>query len=282
MSIVYLNGQFLPLAEAKISVLDRGFIFGEGIYEVIPAYTKRLFRLSEHLQRLEHNLQKIRLPNPLTRPQWTTVLQTLLSENEGDNQSVYLQITRGSAKREHHFPAHSQPTVFAMSEPISMTFSPFKGVKAITCPDTRWQHCDIKTITLLANVLARQQAIESGALEAILIREEQVTEGAASNVFAVIQGQILTPPKSPFILPGITRDLILEILQIHQIPHQESPISLTQLQSAEEIWLTSSVREIIPVVNLNGQSVGTGQPGPIWHRIWQLYQDNKPRFLTMP
>ncbi len=279
MAIVYLNGEFLPLADAKISVLDRGFIFGDGVYEVIPVYGRRLFRLQEHLQRLENSLQGIKLVNPLTHAQWVETLQSIVAHNPGEDQSVYLQVTRGPAKREHNFPAKIVPTVFVMSDPL-LTPPPSPGVSAITCPDTRWQRCEIKAITLLANVLHRQQAVETGAVEAILIRDDHVMEGAASNVFIVQRNVAITPPKSQFILPGITRDLVLEVMQVANLACREEHITIAQLRTADEIWLTSSTREILPVIRLDKRLVGRGQPGPLWQQVWQLYQDYKQRLRT--
>jgi D-alanine transaminase len=272
--IVYLNGEFLPLESAKISVLDRGFIFGDGVYEVLPVYNGQLFRLAEHLQRLDNSLQAIRLADPLSRQQWVDILTTLVAHNQGGDQSIYLQVTRGPAKREHNFPQLIQPTVFIMSEAVQANL-PSPGVKAITCPDIRWQRCDIKSIALLANILLRQQAVDVGAVEAILLREGYVMEGAASNVFVVIDGVAMTPPKSQYILPGITRDLILEVMQANQLPYQEIAITEAQLRSADEIWVTSSVREILPITTLDEKTVGSGKPGPIWSRVWQLYQNYK-------
>jgi D-alanine transaminase len=274
MTTVYLNGNFLPLEEARISVLDRGFIFGDGVYEVIPAYGGRLFRLQEHLQRLESSLEKIRLANPLTRAQWINVLETLVTYNQGGDLSVYLQVTRGPAKREHNFPSHIVPTLFAMANPLVPMQRPH-GVKAITHADIRWQHCDIKSIALLANVLLRQQAVDIGAAETILVRDGYVTEGAASNVFIVYEGVAITPPQGPFILPGITRDLVLEAMRAANLPCCEAEIPVEQLRSAEEIWVTSSTREILPVTVLDDLPVGTGQCGTLWSQVWQLYQDYK-------
>ena len=278
--IVYLNGEFLPLESAKISVLDRGFIFGDGVYEVLPVYNGRLFRLVEHLQRLDNSLQAIRLANPLSREQWINILTTLVAHNQGGDQSVYLQVTRGPAKREHNFPQLIQPTVFIMSEAIQ-TNPPSPGVKAITCPDIRWQRCDIKAIALLANILLRQQAVDVGAVEAILIRDGYVMEGAASNIFVVIDGIAMTPPKSQYILPGITRDLILEVMQANQLPYREIAITEAQLRSADEIWVTSSVREILPITTLDEKTVGSGKPGPVWSQIWQLYQNYKQQLRSL-
>ena len=278
--IVYLNGEFLPLESAKISVLDRGFIFGDGVYEVLPVYNGQLFRLVEHLQRLDNSLQAIRLANPLSRKQWIDILTTLVAHNQGGDQSVYLQVTRGPAKREHNFPQLIQPTVFIMSEAIQAN-PPSPGVKAITCPDIRWQRCDIKAIALLANILLRQQAVDVGAVEAILIRDGYVMEGAASNIFVVIDGIAMTPPKSQYILPGITRDLILEVMQANQLPYREIAITEAQLRSADEIWVTSSVREILPITTLDEKIVGSGKPGPVWSQIWQLYQNYKQQLRSL-
>ncbi|MDY6994734.1 MAG: D-amino acid aminotransferase [Pseudomonadota bacterium] len=272
--IVYLNGEFLPLKQAQISVLDRGFLFADGVYEVIPVYKGRLFRLNEHLQRLTNSLHHIQLPNPLTKTQWIEILEKIISQHADNDQAVYLQVTRGTAKREHQFPLAAQATVFVMSEVTELGLAS-AGVKAISCTDMRWQRCDIKSIALLGNVLSRQHAVAAGATEAILIRDGQVTEGAASNVFIVAEGIVKTPPQGPFILSGITRGLILELLQQAQLPYQETPISLTELRQAEEIWLTSSTREMLPVILLDEHPVGSGAPGPIWAQTWQLYQNYK-------
>jgi len=274
MTTVYLNGEFIPLEEARISVLDRGFIFGDGVYEVIPVYAGHLFRLQAHLNRLEQSLAKIQLINPLTRSQWQTYLESLVAHNGGGDQSIYLQVTRGPAKRKHNFPPTVIPTVFMMSDPFTDP-PPSPGVKAITLNDIRWLYCDIKAIALLSNVLLRQHAVEAGAVEAILIRDGYVMEGAASSVFVVYQGVALTPPNSNFILPGITRELVLEVMQAAHLPCQESEISLAQLRSADEIWLTSSTNEILPVISLDEIAVGQGQPGELWAKTWQLYQDYK-------
>ena len=272
--IVYLNGEFVPLSEARVSVLDRGFIFGDGVYEVMPVYAGRFFRLQERLQRLEKNLKNIKLPNPLTHQQWIETLETLVARNKGGDQSVYLQVTRGPAKRNHNFSDQVVPTVFIMSEPVPIQPPP-TGVKAITCADIRWQRCDIKSIALLANVLLRQQAVEFGAAEAILIRDGYVMEGAASNVFIVSDGITITPPKSQFISPGITRDLILEAMHAAELPCREVDIPEAQLRSAQEIWVTGSVHGILPVITLDNTPVGLGQPGTVWSQVWQLYQDSK-------
>lgn len=278
MSIVYLNGEFLPKDEARVSVLDRGFLFGDGVYEVIPVYGGRLFRLEQHLDRLDQSLAGIRLANPHTRPEWRQIIGQLVELQGGGDQSVYLQVTRGAApKRDHAFPADVRATVFAMSSPLTPNPPEVaqQGVAAITLEDIRWKYCHIKAVTLLANVLLRQQALDGGAVESILIRDGEVTEGAASNVFIVRAGELLTPPKGPFLLPGITRDLILELAAANGIPHREAAITEADLASAAEIWVTSSTREILPVTTLNGVPVGNGKPGPQWTRMAALFQAYK-------
>lgn len=271
---VYLNGDYLPLSEAKISVMDRGFLFGDGVYEVIPAYAGKLFRLENHLERLDNSLKSIHLQNPHNGEQWRNLLTPLLKE--GIDQSVYLQVTRGAAaKRDHAFPQNVPPTVFAMVSGITPYSDPDNGVKALSMEDSRWKLCDTKAITLLANVLLRQSAVENGCAEAILFKDGMLTEGAASNVFAVIDNVLITPPKSPAILPGITRDVILELARKNNIPCSEQNISKTEIKTASEIWITSSTREIIPVSELDDKIIGTGKPGPLWKTLHHLFQEYK-------
>lgn len=278
-AVVFLNGEFLAASQAKISVLDRGFVFGDGVYEVIPVYGGHLFRLSQHLKRLDDSLIAIRIAPPISHDRWRDVLTELVRQNGGGDLSIYLQITRGVAPRDHAFPKGVEPTVFAMANPLKPVPSDIlaEGVAAITVMDTRWQQCNIKAITLLANVLARQQALDAGAAEAILLREGVANEGAASNLFIVKGRTLFTPPKSAQLLPGITRDLILELAATHQIPYREPPISEAELRGADEVWLTSSTKEILPVTQLDGRKVGAGQPGPLWARMLALYQDYKQR-----
>lgn len=277
--IVYLNGKYLPDNEAFIPVLDRGFIFGDGIYEVIPAYGGRLFRLDEHLERLQNSLDAIRLRNPHAMQEWAEILQGLVDRNGGGDQSLYLQITRGVAKRDHAFPKNCEPTIFAMCNPLVPPATEIleQGVAAITVDDIRWQRCHIKAISLLPNILLRQEALDQGAAEAILVRDGLATEGAASNLFVVMNGVLVTPPKGPFLLPGITRDLILELAEANGIPHREGDIRRDDLDAASEIWVTSSTREIIPVTRLNDHAVADGRPGPVFRRMIALYQAYKQR-----
>ncbi|BCO32835.1 cytochrome c550 [Thiohalobacter sp. COW1] len=278
MPTVFLNGEFLPHDQARVSVMDRGFLFGDGVYEVIPAYGGHLFRLQPHLQRLDNSLQAVRIPNPYTEPQWQGILEELVGENAGTDQSVYLQVTRGvMERRDHAFPADLKPTVFAMSNPIPEPDPALAehGITAISLDDIRWQSCHIKAITLLPNVLLRQQAVEAGAAEAILLRDGEATEGAASNLFIVRDGLLITPPKGPLLLPGITRDLVIELAARHGIPYREGAISEADLRGADEVWLTSSTKEIMPVTTLDGVPVGDGRPGPLYRQMHGIYREYK-------
>ena len=278
MTIACLNGTFLPLEDACVPVMDRGFLFGDGIYEVIPVYGGKLFRLAHHLKRLENSLAGVRIGNPLSVQEWEAMLRELVSRNTGADQAIYLQVTRGvSAKRDHAFPADIRPTLFAMSTPMAtaVDIDAMTGTAAITLPDIRWKQCNIKAITLLPNVLLRQQAVDAGAAEAILIKDDHAIEGAASNVFTVTGGVLHTPPNSPALLPGITRDLILELATRHSIPFREADITTAELFAADEIWLTSSTREISPVTRLDDTVISAGKPGPLWRHMITLYQDYK-------
>ena len=271
---VYLNGEYLALSAAKISVLDRGFLFGDGVYEVIPAYSGNLFRFTEHIQRLNDNLAKTRIPVAYSYQQWLDILTPLLSTIA--DEYIYLQVTRGvTAGRDHEFPDAVIPTVFAMCSAIKPVAGRDQGVKVITLDDTRWGLCHVKATTLLANILLRQQAVEQDCAEAILIKDGMVTEGAASNIFAVIDGILITPPTSGDILPGITRIVILELAQQLNIPVKEEQLSIAALRTANEIWLSSSTREIIPVVTLDDEPVAGGLPGPLWHQMHALFQSYK-------
>ncbi len=279
MSIVYLDGDYLPIEEAKVSVLDRGFIFGDGVYEVIPAYGGHLFRLEQHLQRLNNSLQGIHLENPFDNKQWQKIIEDIVDRNDNNkqDQSIYLQVTRGPAKRDHVFPDEISQTIFVMSTPMQPVSQEKlnKGVSAITHDDIRWRYCHIKSIALLPNTLMRQIAREAGADEAILNRDGKITEGAASNVFIVKNGKIITPAKDECLLPGITRDLILEIAADAELDFCESDISLDYLQNADEVWLTSSTKEILPVTQLDNKPVGSGKPGPCWKDMLARYQEHK-------
>ena len=278
--LVYLNGQYLAPDVAQVSVFDRGFVFGDGVYEVIPVFGGKLFRMDQHLARLKASCAAIRLNNPHSPAEWLALCTRLADSLGAVDQSIYLQITRGPAPRDHAFPLNATPTVFAYAQPISYPAPEqvANGVAAITRPDIRWQRCDIKAIALLANAMLRQEAIDQGAAEAILIREGLVTEGAASNIFVVKNGLVITPPKGPYILPGITRDLTLELAQAHAIPCAEATIDESDLQGADEVWLTSSTREILPITRVNERAIGNGRPGPLHARLFSLYREYKKAF----
>ncbi|VAW62480.1 D-alanine aminotransferase [hydrothermal vent metagenome] len=282
MSLVYLNAEYLPLDQAKISVLDRGFLFADGVYEVIPAYGGNLLRMAEHMRRLQNSLDAIRLQNPLKESQWNEIIQKLLSENpnegEGEDQYVYLQVTRGVAdKRNHAFPENVSPTVFIMVNELAPVNKENLrgGVAAITLDDIRWKACNIKSISLLGNILLRQQAHDNDAAEAILLNKGLVTEGAASNVFAVINNVLVTAPTGIHLLSGITRDLIIELADKNNMTCEERHFTEQELQDASEIWLCSSTKEILPVVSLNGKPVANGKSGPIWEKMIDIYQAYK-------
>lgn len=280
---VYLNGRFLPLAEAGVSPLDRGFLYGDGAYEVIPVYSRQAFRIDEHLQRLQATLDGIRLANPLAIDNWQSIVHQLIAAAPWNDQSIYLQVTRGADdKRDHAFPPASVPaTVFAFASPLVSPSAEVRarGVGAITVPDLRWARCDLKVISLLANVLARQQAIDQGCAEALLIRDGLLKEGAASNIFVVKDGLLLAPPKTHLMLPGITYDVILELAEAHSLPLTVREITETELRTADEVWMTSSTKEVLAITTLDGQPVGNGKnagkPGPVGERMWQWYQDFK-------
>ncbi len=278
---VYLNGKFLPIEEAAVPVLDRGFIFGDGVYEMIPVYSRHAFRLQEHIRRLEQSLAALRIENPHAAHEWEALLLALIEKNAGEDQSLYLQVTRGPAPRDHAFPQTSVPTVFMMSNPLIVsTREQYEhGIAAISTRDIRWDRCDIKAISLLPNVLMRQMAVDAGAVEAVMFRDGILTEGAASNILAVEAGVILAPPKDQHMLPGITYDLILELAEANAIPVEIGYFEEARIRAADELWITSSTKEVLAIVTLDGQPIGNGQPGPMFRRMYQLYQDYKNQVM---
>ena len=278
---VYLNGEFMPLEQARIPVLDRGFIFGDGVYELVPVYGRQPFRLDEHLRRLQASLDAIRLVNPHAVQTWRENILQLIALHDFADQSVYVQVTRGVAPRDHAFPPAAVPTVFMMSQPL-VTSTPEQkaaGVCAITAPDVRWLRCNIKAVSLLANVLARQQAVDAGCAETVLLRDGYLSEGAASNIFVVKEGVLLTPPPSHLMLTGITYDVVLELAAAHGIPHQVREVSETEVRAADELWMTSSTKEIMAIVRLDGRPVGAGVPGPLARHMDALYQAFKQQVM---
>lgn len=278
---MYLNGRWMPLAEARISVLDRGFLFGDGVYELIPVYARKAFRMTEHLRRLQHSLDGIRLTNPHPHTEWVRLIEELVAAQPFDNQSVYLQITRGAAPRDHAFPKDTAPTVLLMANPLS---DPPReqienGVAAISGRDIRWDRCDLKTLNLLPNVLGRQAAVEQGCVERVMFRDGVLTEGAASNIFVVKDGVILAPVKDHRVLPGITYDVVLELAAENSMVTSVRDIAESEVRAADELWLTSSSREVQAIVTLDRKPVGSGHPGPVYLRMYGLYQAFK-RELT--
>jgi D-alanine transaminase len=277
--IVYLNGQLLPIEEAKVPVLDRGFIYGDGVYELIPVYKRRPFRLPQHLARLQHSLDGIRLANPHTESEWTEIVSELVARQPFDDQGVYFQVTRGVAKRDHTFPAGVTPTVFMMSNPL-VTPTPDqveRGVSVVTADDNRWQRCDLKTISLVGNVLMRQLAADAGAVETVMFRDGNLTEASASNVLVVIRGVIVAPPKNNLILPGITYGAAYEFAREAGMPFEIRAVSRAEVQVADEMWLTSSTKEVVAVTTMDGRPFATGVPGPMFHKMYALFQEHKPR-----
>ena len=279
--MVFLNGRLMPLAEARIPVLDRGFIFGDGIYELVPVYSRVPFRLDEHLARLERSLAAVAIRNPYTRAQWRAHIYGLIDAQAFDDQGVYFQVTRGVAKRDHAFPKDAEPTVFMMSNPLvnPPQDQVENGAAAVSAEDNRWLRCDIKSISLIGNVLLRQVSADAGAAETILFRDGKLTEASASNVFIVKRGVIAAPPKNRLILPGITYDVVVELAQANGLPLEIRELTEAETRAADEIWVSSSSKEVLAVVSLDGRPVGDARPGPAFRRMYRLYQDFKQNVM---
>lgn len=283
----YLNGQFLPLSEARISPLDRGFLFADGVYEYIPVYSRFPFRMDEHLRRLQDSLHGICLPNPHTPNEWRAIILRIIAAAEFEDQSVYIQVTRGAdTRRDAPFPKGVVPTVFLFAAPLvtPSVAQRENGVATITAEDIRWARCDLKTVALLANVLMRQKAVDAGCAETIMLRDGYLTEGSSSNIFCVKDGVILTPPKDHRMLPGITYDIVLELAAKHGAPYEVRPVSEAELRSADELWMTASSKEVLAITTLDGQPVGSGawfgKPGPVtrqMHDWFCTFRDNVMR-----
>ena len=275
--LVYLNGAMTPLSEAKIPVLDRGFIFGDGVYEVIPIYQRRMFRAEHHMARLFRSLDKIGIPNPHDLAGWMALINQVVAAYPDDNQMVYLQVTRGVAKRAHAFPATVVPTVFIMTNPLVLPSDAVraKGVSCVTMEDKRWLHCEIKSVSLLGNVLAAQYAAENEVTEAIQFRDGMLTEGSSSNVWVVKDGVLAGPPRDNLILEGIRYGLIQELCAANGIAFEVRRISRDEVFAADEIMLSSATKEVLPVTRIDGQPVGKGVPGPIYAKLYEAYQAAK-------
>jgi D-alanine transaminase len=278
---VFLNGKFVPLEHANVSVLDRGFIFGDGVYELVPVYSRVPFRLDEHLTRLERSLGEAKIRNPYSRSQWRAHIYQLIDAQAFDDQGIYFQVTRGVAKRDHAFPKNVEPTVFMMSNPLvnPPQEQVEKGAPAVSAQDNRWLRCDIKSISLLGNCMLRQLSAEVGANETILFRDARLTEASASNVFIVKRGVIQAPPKSNLILPGITYDVVTELAGANGMPLELREIAEAEVRAADEIWVTSSSKEVLAIVELDGKRIGDGRPGPVFRRMYQLYQEFKQKVM---
>jgi D-alanine transaminase len=276
---VYLNGDFVALEEARVPVLDRGFIFGDGIYEVVPVYARRPFRWPQHLARLKRSLAAIGIDNPRDDAGWTQLVADLVTRHEWPDQFVYLQVTRGVARRDHAFPKGVQPTVFAMSSQLVLPTAAQigQGVAAITLPDERWLHCDIKSISLLGNVLARQAAVQAGAAECVMLRDGFLTEGSASNIWVARGGRLFGPPKDNLVLEGVRYGLIQELCADTGIELQTRRILREEVEAADELILSSATKEVLAITTLDGRPVGTGRPGPLFARLHAAYQQAKAR-----
>ena len=291
---VFLNGQWLAAEAARVSVMDRGFLFGDGVYELIPVYSRQAFRLEQHLGRLQHSLDGIQLANPHRTDEWIAFVTQLVREAEWDDQSIYIQVTRGPmAVRNHAFPREITPTVLLLAE--AMITPPGsqreQGVAAVSAADIRWLRCDLKTTSLLANCLLRQLAVAAGCVETVLFRDGFLTEGSASSIFVVRNGVLLAPIKNHLMLPGITYDVVLELAARHGLPHEVRDITEAETRAADELWLCSSTKEVLPIVSLDGRAVGAapgatggaaGTPGPVFARMYAWYQEFKATVMRAP
>ena len=276
-TICYLNGEFLPLDQAKISVLDRGFIFGDAIYEVIPVYRRKPLRLAAHIARLQRSLDEIRITSPHSDGEWAGLIGDLINYSEHDDQAVYLQVSRGVAKREFGLLQGVEPTIFMLS---SAHVSPPQqqidnGVAAVSLADFRWLRCDIKSTSLLGANMLRQFANDAGGAECVLFRDGYLTEGSSSNIFVVRNGVLVTPPKSRLILPGITYDLLLELALANGVPTQVRDVAESEVKAADELMLSASLRELLAITQLDGKPVGDGRPGEVFRRLYELFQAYK-------
>ena len=280
-SLCYLNGAYLPLRDAQVSVLDRGFIFGDGVYEVIPVYGRRLFRFDEHMARLQRSLDKLRIPNPHSNAEWLERARRLTSAQAAADQLAYIQVTRGVAMRDHVMPAEIKPTVFMMANPMKPATADqrHQGVACVTARDFRWERGDIKSISMLGNVLARQMSADRGAAETIMFRDGFLTEASSSNVWVVHEGALLGPPKSEHVLEGIRMDLLRELCEEVGVAYNLRPIPEADVFAADELLLSSATKEVLPVTTLDGEPVGhgalRGKPGPVYARLYEAYQRAK-------
>jgi D-alanine transaminase len=283
--ICYLNGTRLPLEEARISPLDRGFLYADGAYELVPVYGGRPFRFQAHRERMTRSLHELQMRDPHTHDEWREIIGQLITANGGGDQYVYWQVTRGAERGRNHAPLPDIPrTVFAFCAPLPITPASVleNGVKCIVTDDTRWARCDIKSVSLLANVLLRQLSVDAGAAETILLRDGDLMEASSSAVHVVIGGEIRTPPRSHKILPGTTRSVMEEMASRAGIPIRSTPVSEAEMRAASEVWISSSTREVQPVTLLDDTPVGSGKPGPLWRRVYDELQSYKRELSGTP
>lgn len=276
-SLCFLDGAYGPLREARVSVLDRGFIFGDAIYEVLPAYGGRLFRFAEHMARLDRSLQELRIPNPFSSAQWLEIARRLIADQQGrgvPDQLVYLQVTRGVALRDHAMPPGLQPTVFAMASAMKLATPEQRahGVACVTADDFRWRKAHIKSTSLLGSVLARQIAVDAGVAEVVMFRDGFLSEGASSNVWVIKDGVVMGPPRDHLVLEGIRFGLIEELCRQQGLRYELRRIARDEVRSADELLLSSATKEVLPITLLDDAPVGDGQPGPVYARLYAGYQ----------
>jgi D-alanine transaminase len=284
MSICYLNGEYLPLAQARISPLDRGFLFADSVYEVLPVFAGRMFRFADHFDRMARSLNEIKLPSPHSHEQWVPLLEELIDRNGGGNMYLYVQVTRGAEfGRNHAFPEKTTATVFVMAAPLPELTAHIRehGIAAITVDDFRWGRCDIKATGLLPNVLMKQKASEAGVQEAIIVREGEVLEGASTSIFLLVDDVLVTPPNHPRILPGTTRNAVVELAQ-GLLPIEIRRISVGELWRAQEVWICAATRDVLPVTRIDNQAIGSGRPGPHWQQIAARFAELREQLHGTP
>jgi D-alanine transaminase len=278
LPIVYVNGAFLPKADARISPFDRGFLFADAVYEVVPVFGNKVVLLENHLLRLANSLRELRIANPHSDTEWRDIIATLIADNGGGDLAIYIQVSRGAEDgRDHFYPSGITPTVFAMATAITASKKDTTGLSVITLEDNRWARCDIKSTSLLANIMARQAARDAGADDAILVEDGVLTEAGAASVITVEGGTIIARPNSNHLLPGTTRAMVLALAHEAGIPCKEEIVSEERLHQADEIWLMSATKGVVPVIRIDGNPVGTGSPGPVWQQLYQLYENAKTR-----
>ena len=285
LPLCFLDGKYLPWESARISPFDRAFLYGDGVYEVMPVYSGRPFRFGAHCDRLTRSLTEIRMQDPHTRAQWREILGTLVTRNGGGDQYVYWQVSRGAERGRNHAPLPEIPrTVFAFCAPLPRAPAAIfeQGAACITAVDTRWSRCDIKSTSMLANVLLRQLSVDAGATETILLKDGELIEASSSAVHVVIAGEVRSPPHSRHILPSITRGAIEELAERARIPHRSVPVSESELRHADEVWIASATREVMPVTRLDGQPVGSGKVGAVWRRMHDAFERYKQELAGEP